>query len=471
MIVDINKDFKFRRFQIEIVKRWSKVEHLFLMVSRQHGKTLFGIMALIDFIFRFNKRKNPSAMVVMTTAEQAYSVYFKRADDILKKLPTTLYTKQGSVSSGLMRVTLRRPWFKDSVTIEIAGAGNPKAIKGRTLDLAILDEAAFVDRKIWFECLEPALDDVNGKGLITSTVNGLNWFYNTSDTYKELYAEGSQKVACLEYDDVTARLRPASWRKEKADRYKRLGLYHIYLQEYKNDPFALASEQVPYSRRISELKLQNIHTPSKVDFEGDDLFLMKEVVVSIDMGKPGNNPVWCWYYNNKGVHIIHYKDDDESNYAVLDRLYKQFPNQKIKVVYPEDVAQPSLVEGKSRFDLLKTHVRNRGYSNRMSLTSLPRTKSRKELLRAGLELFQDAQFDLKETREGLKRLAGATQRKDATTKEVKFGDFIPNGNQHAADAFNYIAAAINNGIVKAGSQDISLYPNGHYKGWKSLKYD
>lgn len=53
---------------------------------------------------------------------------------------------------------------------------NPDLLRGEGLDLLIIDEAAFVDPRLW-ETLRPALVDNKGSAVIISTPYGLNWFY------------------------------------------------------------------------------------------------------------------------------------------------------------------------------------------------------------------------------------------------------------------------------------------------------
>lgn len=53
---------------------------------------------------------------------------------------------------------------------------NPDLLRGEGLDLLIIDEAAFVDPRLW-ETLRPALVDQKGSAVMISTPYGLNWFY------------------------------------------------------------------------------------------------------------------------------------------------------------------------------------------------------------------------------------------------------------------------------------------------------
>ncbi len=51
-------------------------------------------------------------------------------------------------------------------------------LRGDGLVAAVLDEAAFLDERVWTEAVRPALSDHKGSALLISTFNGENWFYN-----------------------------------------------------------------------------------------------------------------------------------------------------------------------------------------------------------------------------------------------------------------------------------------------------
>ncbi len=50
-------------------------------------------------------------------------------------------------------------------------------LRGDGLVAAVLDEAAFLDERVWTEAVRPALSDHKGDALLISTFNGENWFY------------------------------------------------------------------------------------------------------------------------------------------------------------------------------------------------------------------------------------------------------------------------------------------------------
>jgi len=61
--------------------------------------------------------------------------------------------------------------------IQVRSGHEPDALRGAGLDLAVLDEAAFMPEEVWTGAIRPALSDRRGRALFLSTPNGLNWFY------------------------------------------------------------------------------------------------------------------------------------------------------------------------------------------------------------------------------------------------------------------------------------------------------
>lgn len=61
--------------------------------------------------------------------------------------------------------------------ISVRSADNPDSLRGESLNLVIMDEAAFVKEEAWAEALRPALSDRRGRAIFISTPKGRNWFW------------------------------------------------------------------------------------------------------------------------------------------------------------------------------------------------------------------------------------------------------------------------------------------------------
>jgi len=71
----------------------------------------------------------------------------------------------------------RRVEFPGGGWLQVKSADNPDSLRGEGLDLAVVDEAAFVKEDAWTEALRPALSDRQGRALFISTPAGRNWFW------------------------------------------------------------------------------------------------------------------------------------------------------------------------------------------------------------------------------------------------------------------------------------------------------
>ena len=63
-------------------------------------------------------------------------------------------------------------------SIRVRSGDDPDSLRGASLDLAVLDEAAFLREAVWTSALRPALSDRRGRALFLSTPKGVgNWFH------------------------------------------------------------------------------------------------------------------------------------------------------------------------------------------------------------------------------------------------------------------------------------------------------
>ena len=85
--------------------------------------------------------------------------------------------------------TRLRVVFKNGSTLYFKGSDNPNALRGRGLTLAILDEAAFMKKDVWFKIIRPALSDKQGRAIIGSTPDGFNWFKDIYDDTSGLFSK------------------------------------------------------------------------------------------------------------------------------------------------------------------------------------------------------------------------------------------------------------------------------------------
>lgn len=100
--------------------------------------------------------------------------------------PTYRVTKYGwdafcriarQIPGCVIKEAARQIHYPTGGSVEVRTGIDPDALRGAGLDLAILDEAAFLSPAVWSEAIRPALADRRGKAMFLSTPNGKNWFW------------------------------------------------------------------------------------------------------------------------------------------------------------------------------------------------------------------------------------------------------------------------------------------------------
>ncbi|MCY3780130.1 MAG: hypothetical protein OXG78_07475 [Chloroflexi bacterium] len=62
--------------------------------------------------------------------------------------------------------------------IAVRSSHQPDYLRGEGLDLAVLDEAAYIEPRVWPEIVRPMLTTTRGEALFLSTPRGRNWFWD-----------------------------------------------------------------------------------------------------------------------------------------------------------------------------------------------------------------------------------------------------------------------------------------------------
>jgi phage terminase large subunit-like protein len=98
---------------------------------------------------------------------------FRMADDVWRGLKVALDGAIVGKSESMRRLDLL-----GGGVIIVRSGHDPDALRGSGLDLAVLDEAAFLHPDVWRAAIRPALADRRGEALFLSTPRGRNWFWS-----------------------------------------------------------------------------------------------------------------------------------------------------------------------------------------------------------------------------------------------------------------------------------------------------
>ena len=152
--------------------------------------------------------------------------------------------------------------------VRVRSADNPDSLRGEGLDLAVLDEAAWIKQEAWSEALRPALSDKLGRALFISTPRGRNWFWEQyqrgvrgDDDYRSFYfpTSANPHIPAVEIEAAKHELPEIIYRQE-------------YLAEFIDD-------QGGVFRRVQEAaQSQSLKIPQ----EGSQYVAGVDVAASID---------------------------------------------------------------------------------------------------------------------------------------------------------------------------------------------
>lgn len=177
-IVHVDHGFipiKLYDYQKEIIQKLTNNRRVTVVTSRQAGKTTTAAAIILHYIL-FNDHKT---VALLANKGDAAREILERIKNAYEALPDWL--QQGV-----------EEWNKGSIALEngckvLAAATSSSAIRGKSISLLYIDEAAFVEG--WDEFFASVFPTISSgettKILFTSTPNGLNHFYKTCMGAKE----------------------------------------------------------------------------------------------------------------------------------------------------------------------------------------------------------------------------------------------------------------------------------------------
>lgn len=162
-------------YQKEIITKLTNNRRVTVVTSRQAGKTTTAAAIILHYIL-FNDHKTVALLANKGDA----------AREILDRIKLSYESLPEWLQQGVVE------WNKGSIELEngckvIAAATSSSAIRGKSISLLYIDEAAFVEG--WDEFFASVFPTISSgettKILFTSTPNGLNHFYKTCMGAKE----------------------------------------------------------------------------------------------------------------------------------------------------------------------------------------------------------------------------------------------------------------------------------------------
>lgn len=171
--------------------------------------------------------------------------------------------------------------------ISLKGSDRPDTMRGSSLKLAVLDEAAFMKPSVWEEIIRPALADQKGKAVFIGTPEGRNWFY---DLY--VYAEmaGDEDWAAYHFTSYDNELLDPT----EVDAAKKSMSSMVFNQEF------MASFNAKESELFKEAWLQfDTEEP-----EFGDYYIAIDLAGFQELGKKGNKRL-----DNSAIAVVKVNED------------------------------------------------------------------------------------------------------------------------------------------------------------------
>lgn len=154
--------------------------------GRRTGKNETAVIDCIKYAL-----ENPDATVwwVAPSYQQADDYGFER---MVAKLPDALVRGEPTLSNP------KEIELINGTIISFKSADKPENLKGAGVDYVVIDEAASIPDRIWYEYLRPTLSDTLGEAVVISTPKGKDWFhelYHRADDDPEVWASHATSYA------------------------------------------------------------------------------------------------------------------------------------------------------------------------------------------------------------------------------------------------------------------------------------
>ena len=176
--------------------------------GRRWGKTELGKTALLSLALEHHKRGWWLAPTILM------------ASQVWRELKHSLR----HVTGARINESEKRIDIPGGGMIAVRSAHHPDNLRGEGLDLAVLDEAAYMQARVWHEVVRPMLTTTRGGALFLSTPMGKNWFWElfqvgmdaAEDEYSafQYSSETNPLLAPAELASIRRRTPEHVWRRE-----------------------------------------------------------------------------------------------------------------------------------------------------------------------------------------------------------------------------------------------------------------
>lgn len=271
--------WKLHSGQKEVVK--SKTRERVICAGRRWGKSaVCGYIVAKTFIGLFKEikegaRDSVKIWIVAPTYELARKV-FRYTVIFLRKV-------EPNIDSFIKDRPVPQIKITEDVWIQCKSATEPKSLLGEGLDLLIVDEAANISKRIWYDYLLPttASKTRKGKTIFISTPRGKNWFY-------DLYLRAKEEKGAFHFTSLDG----VEINKEEWDRLKGISPSDFFEQNYEATFLEEAAAVFRGIRDIIKSDCLREPEPGHRYIMGVDLAQIKDFTVITIADKSTHNVVY-----------------------------------------------------------------------------------------------------------------------------------------------------------------------------------
>lgn len=295
--------------------------------------------------------------------------------------------------------------------ISLVGSDNPDSLRGQYLDGAVLDEFAFSRPHAWSQIILPALSDRRGWGIVSSTPNGQNEFYDVHNL-------------SLQHPDWTNVFLPVSHTRlipeAELIMLRSMMTEEEYLQEYECS-FTAAVRGSIFGKQI-EAAEQSGRLTSLVYHGGP-------VDVSFDLGWSDATTLWFSQTHMDGYSMFRYHENSRQTIDYYIEYIRMTGYEIRDLWLPHDAKQVTAQTGRSVADQFKRAGFNVKIAPKLSIA---------DSIAAARKIFPSVRFDATGCADGLACLRAYHYEYDELKKTLRQN---PDHDwaSHGADGFRTFA--------------------------------
>ncbi len=410
-----------------------------VVAHRRAGKTVACIHDLVRAALQNPNERSLYAYIAPTYAQAKATAWDYLVEAVAPLMPYGVKTNLTELKADL----------PNGSTVRLFGADNYDTLRGLRLDGVVLDEYADFDPRAWTTVIRPALSDRRGFAVFIGTPRGHNDFYsvyrNALKHPDEWFTAALRASELVPLNDIDPEAKSHNLlTTDELDEIRKQISDEEYRQEFECD-FESANRGAYYGKQMEDAQKSGRigHYPWDPNYQ---------VYTAWDIGGDRDaTAIWFWQLQGKAVYLIDYMENTGADSAPYAKSLLKRPYSYAQHFLPHDAGPNRTGVDKSYADFLRDH----GLRN---ITVLP-SGVREHGINAARLLLPRCYFDARECEygiEALKMYQTEWDEKNKVFKSTPKHDWA----SHGADAFRYLAIALDKHVSAPNFNRVLKYPRG-----------